>query len=293
MVAQRAALRPAAPLCLQDLRTAEALLLAMLAEVRAQLHGAAASHLQDRPLLAGSPALDCPPAPVLASAQAGPSEGQQENGCSATSQVCSNSPDALDEWYTDPWAVPGGAAAGSASEPGARQRGAAPSSCSTRSPGQLQRPRHLKNLVEVFELQNDDTATEIEGAGQTVAPLEELAELAGHVANDDASPQWQYGRCVATKLVELSPPGCSAFEQMLAVLLAVFELPPEQQRRVFLSRRAAPPQRAPAKSGKSAGLRCLRGDVEDEGGGGEKAGGGADCPTAVPERPADVRPRLY
>mmetsp|Transcript_51955 Transcript_51955/g.166351 ORF Transcript_51955/g.166351 Transcript_51955/m.166351 type:complete len:231 (+) Transcript_51955:89-781(+) len=149
-------------------------------------------------------------------------EALQEPG--AVLPVVGNSPDALDEWYIDAWASAGGDAG-----PHRARQHSGSSPCSQRWP---------RDMVPTFSLeQADDTQTEVEGAldGETgrVGALEEIED------DHKSDPHWQYGRCVAAKLVAYSPPGCSAFEQLLVVLMTVFELPEQQRVRLLAARRKA------------------------------------------------------
>eukprot|EP00434_Breviolum_minutum_P028708 symbB.v1.2.025402.t1/scaffold2455.1/size78842/1 len=93
--------------------------------------------------------------------------------------------------------------------------------------------------VETFLLEQlDDAPTEVMdigmGAQREVAPLEDVSEESFPTA-----PQWHYGRCVALKLVAHSPYGSSAFEQLLSVLLTVFEVSPEERKGSFNSRKTS------------------------------------------------------
>lgn len=202
----------------QDLQKAEAWLSALLADVRAQLAGTGGS----------------------ATALAAPV-------CQADVE---ESPDALDEWYTDPWANAGREEPKPAHRASASRAHAVAQPASQRGAGT---PKSFAS-VQVFCLgDGEDAATEVEGS---VARLDELAEFAGQI-DEDADPHWQYGRCVATKLVEMSPLGSTAFEQLLLVLLALFDLTPEQQRLALRSRRKA--LRSQKSSPRGLGFRCLRG----------------------------------
>lgn len=132
-----------------------------------------------------------------------------------------NSPDALDEWYTDPWASANNT---SCSRP--RSRGGSGESPPSK--------RMQKNLVEMFSLEQfDDTQTEVATeAGGNLPHLDSLADM----DDQKQDPHWQYGKCVAAKLVSLSPPGSSAFEQLLGVLMTIFDLPEQQRRGVLAAR---------------------------------------------------------
>ncbi|CAE8612034.1 unnamed protein product [Polarella glacialis] len=143
--------------------------------------------------------------------------------------IPSDSPDALDEWYEDPWASTGDASSPSRSK--AEGRGSP-----TRSPG----PKR----VETFCLEQlDDTRTEVAentghpGRSEQVARLEDFADTRHDLDDRHSDPQWQYGRCVALKLVVHSPKGCSAYEQLLVVLLTVFQLSEQERRKAFALRR--------------------------------------------------------
>eukprot|EP00931_Biecheleriopsis_adriatica_P092106 TRINITY_DN65930_c0_g1_i1.p1 TRINITY_DN65930_c0_g1~~TRINITY_DN65930_c0_g1_i1.p1 ORF type:complete len:258 (+),score=34.40 TRINITY_DN65930_c0_g1_i1:83-775(+) len=129
--------------------------------------------------------------------------------------------DALEEWYSDPWASTGGAASSKSS--------------SSRAPG---RSPPGKTQAATFHLNDrDDAQTEvIEYSSQRdIAPIEDVSDPI-----PDARPsesQWQYGRCVAIKLVVHSPKGSSAFEQLLPVLLTVFNLSDDERKGALTSRR--------------------------------------------------------
>ncbi|CAL1149083.1 unnamed protein product [Cladocopium goreaui] len=93
--------------------------------------------------------------------------------------------------------------------------------------------------VETFLLEQlDDAPTEVMdlglGAQREVAPLEDVLEESFPTAS-----QWQYGRCVALKLVAHSPQGSSAFEQLLSVLLTVFQVTAEERKGSFRSRKSS------------------------------------------------------
>eukprot|EP00928_Gymnodinium_smaydae_P083882 TRINITY_DN67124_c0_g1_i1.p1 TRINITY_DN67124_c0_g1~~TRINITY_DN67124_c0_g1_i1.p1 ORF type:complete len:191 (-),score=33.03 TRINITY_DN67124_c0_g1_i1:39-611(-) len=116
------------------------------------------------------------------------------------------SPDALDEWYQDPWAAPQRSRASTADSGTDYERSA---SRARRS------PKQRRSLAEEFSLEQPD------------------ASLSAEVRDD---PHWQYGRCVCSKLVSFSPRGCSAFEQLLLVLMTVFQLTQEQREEAQRSR---------------------------------------------------------
>mmetsp|Transcript_42584 Transcript_42584/g.95605 ORF Transcript_42584/g.95605 Transcript_42584/m.95605 type:complete len:226 (+) Transcript_42584:99-776(+) len=127
--------------------------------------------------------------------------------------------DALEEWYSDPWASPGvGRQASSSSRLGDR-RGRKASSNSRGAE------------VETFCLEQlDDAPTEVADE----APLEDVSDA---FDSRPSESQWQYGRCVALKLVTHSPHGNSAFEQLLPVLLTVFQVSDDERKSSFLARR--------------------------------------------------------
>ncbi|CAE8684156.1 unnamed protein product [Polarella glacialis] len=98
--------------------------------------------------------------------------------------------------------------------------------------------------VETFCLEQlDDTRTEVAentghpGRSEQVARLEDFADTRHDLDDRHSDPQWQYGRCVALKLVVHSPKGCSAYEQLLVVLLTVFQLSEQERRKAFALRR--------------------------------------------------------
>ncbi|CAE7807575.1 icmt-1 [Symbiodinium microadriaticum] len=131
----------------------------------------------------------------------------------------SSGQDALDDWYSDPWASPGIARKSSSSSRQGDRRGPRKTSGGLRGPE-----------VETFCLEQlDDAPTEVADA----APLEDVSDPGG----GPSEPQWQYGRCVALKLVAHSPHGNSAFEQLLPVLLTVFQVSDDERKSSFLARR--------------------------------------------------------
>mmetsp|Transcript_8917 Transcript_8917/g.25188 ORF Transcript_8917/g.25188 Transcript_8917/m.25188 type:complete len:238 (-) Transcript_8917:173-886(-) len=134
----------------------------------------------------------------------------------------SNSPDALDEWYTDPWA--------STNNSTCCSRGQVTVASGESPPSET----FPQNLVEIFSLEQlDDTQTEVASQAGALPNLESLRDMEDDRGRD---AHWQYGRCVTAKLVALSPPGSSTFEQLLLVLMTIFGLP-EQQRRLVLAAR--------------------------------------------------------
>ncbi|CAE7402507.1 icmt-1 [Symbiodinium necroappetens] len=140
---------------------------------------------------------------------------------------------ALDDWYSDPWASPGIARKSSSSSRQGDRRGPRKTSGGLRGPE-----------VETFCLEQlDDAPTEVADA----APLEDVSDPGG----GPSEPQWQYGRCVALKLVAHSPHGNSAFEQLLPVLLTVFQVSDDERKSSFLARR-----RQQGSSWWSQVLRC-------------------------------------
>lgn len=161
----------------------------------------------------------------------------------------SGGPDALEEWYTDPWAY---AVAGASTNAGGSGEGLgggrgcsssrkriASSGSSDATPSHKRSP---KNLVEMFSLEqlDDDCRTEAEEATALCDTFAEECDFAaGGVADLADHPHWQYGRCVAAKLVACSPRGCGIFEQLLVVLMTVFDLPKMHQKRLLESRRHA------------------------------------------------------
>eukprot|EP00439_Symbiodinium_sp_Y106_P070221 s4860_g12.t1 len=145
----------------------------------------------------------------------------------------SSGQDALDDWYSDPWASPGIARKSSSSSRQGDRRGPRKTSGGLRGPE-----------VETFCLEQlDDAPTEVADA----APLEDVSDPGG----GPSEPQWQYGRCVALKLVAHSPHGNSAFEQLLPVLLTVFQVSDDERKSSFLARR-----RQQGSSWWSQVLRC-------------------------------------
>lgn len=131
-------------------------------------------------------------------------------------------PDALDDWYSDPWA-----------SPGFQHKVSSNSQRERRGSGKS------GEEVETFLLEQlDDAPTEVMdlglGAQREVAPLEDVLEESFPTAS-----QWQYGRCVALKLVAHSPQGSSAFEQLLSVLLTVFQVTAEERKGSFRSRKSS------------------------------------------------------
>mmetsp|Transcript_8783 Transcript_8783/g.15812 ORF Transcript_8783/g.15812 Transcript_8783/m.15812 type:complete len:242 (-) Transcript_8783:236-961(-) len=129
--------------------------------------------------------------------------------------------DALEEWYTDPWAK---------SASSTRRRGNSDSpprrGTSDRTPSDN---FAIKELVETFSLAEfDDGDLEAEdatGAGSSCQGGEAKEEGAD-ISMDE---RWQYGRCAALKLVSLSPPGCSTFEALLVVLMKIFNISQKKQ----------------------------------------------------------------
>lgn len=203
----------------QDLRRAESWLTALLTDVQGRLR---------------------------ASGEPPGEQAENSNGFLPTPKINSSSPDALDDWYTDPWAVSSATPAEASDAPPAKRT---PSGSGRRGSSISQ--ALLRNPLEIF-LDNEDAATEIEGnAGDALGRLDELLEDAGSEA------QWQYGRCVATKLVELSPAGTASFEQLLAVLLAVFEITAEQRRQALRRRREAL-RRQQSQESFISSFRCFR-----------------------------------
>mmetsp|Transcript_98284 Transcript_98284/g.174998 ORF Transcript_98284/g.174998 Transcript_98284/m.174998 type:complete len:231 (+) Transcript_98284:63-755(+) len=140
-------------------------------------------------------------------------------------------PDALDEWYSDPWASPG------------QRLSPSPAKASPARSSPARSPNSHREEVATFSLDNqqDDAQTEVlESSGHPVAhgevaPLEDVADPLPDARPTE--PQWQYGRCVALKLVVHSPQGGSAFEQLLPVLLTVFQLSDGERKEAFKQRR--------------------------------------------------------
>lgn len=186
---------------------------------------------------------------AAAAAEAAAAEAAAAEGAAAE--------DALNEWYEDPFA-------------------ARAARCTV---GTLGRARHASGMAQVFLIEeNDDAATEIEGHCPSIANLSDLLEspdgksgsslgsstCASSTAGSNVGegPDLQYGQCVAAKLAELCPAGSPELEQLLAVLLAVFGLPQDQQRRLLAGRRGT------STLGSILGLgriRCLGGSRATEG----------------------------
>merc|ERR1712107_532173 len=83
----------------------------------------------------------------------------------------------------------------------------------------------MRAATEVFAIDGDITpALPTDG---DLSPRSGTVEDRSEAKED---PQWQYGRCVCVKLVSMSPLGCSAFEQLLIVLMTLFDLSQEERR---------------------------------------------------------------
>lgn len=135
-------------------------------------------------------------------------------------QNSDNSPDALDEWYTGGGSVSRKTKSGSFGSP------------------DLQNVS--RNMAQTFSLeQGDDVPTEIADAFK--GDLGDIDGCAGSLEDIPGSdmvgwdrtrdPHWQYGKFVVAKLVTMSPPGCTAFEQLLNVMMKVFELTERQKQK--------------------------------------------------------------
>lgn len=188
-----------------ELKALEAWLQSLLADVVARLAGDVSGEL--RPRL--------------------PSNGSI--GCGNSPQHHDNSPDALEEWYTDPWA--------------SRKSNGSPAL------------RAAQNLVEVFSLEQLDIDFPSEAPERSLSrettPLcnspkaEEngaskngkKAPFGGTLAKEvEKDPRWQYGRCAMAKLVTYSPAGDESFERLLRVMMTVFDIPEVQQEKAFSAR---------------------------------------------------------
>eukprot|EP00913_Durusdinium_trenchii_P026148 g24530.t1 len=90
--------------------------------------------------------------------------------------------------------------------------------------------------AETYMLESlDDAPTEVMDVGA-------IGSMGSEDILEDTFPtaaQWQYGRCVALKLVAHSPYGSSAYEQLLSVLLTVFKVTPDERTGSFSSRKAS------------------------------------------------------
>eukprot|EP00933_Yihiella_yeosuensis_P010146 TRINITY_DN11643_c0_g1_i2.p1 TRINITY_DN11643_c0_g1~~TRINITY_DN11643_c0_g1_i2.p1 ORF type:complete len:220 (+),score=44.09 TRINITY_DN11643_c0_g1_i2:100-759(+) len=133
------------------------------------------------------------------------------SGCASTP---SNVPDALDDWYSDPW-----------SDSGKQEEGNSP-----------EKETGTENLSPqapvVISIASDQEPSAASAASKPV-------QVSRHDEQAPTEPQWQYGRCVAVKLVSHSPAGSSAYEQLLTVLLTVFQVSESERRSAFIARRKA------------------------------------------------------
>lgn len=150
-----------------------------------------------------------------------------------SAKLVDEGPDALEEWYTDPWAMGG---------PGSPAEPLEALGCAAGEPEKRDSysPSARRSSAELFSMEHDtDLDTEVDDTGMSrsrdLGHVEDLANESDR-AND---PHWQYGRCVCQKIVALSPLGSSAFEQMLIVLMTVFELSEQQRDRALKARRKA------------------------------------------------------
>jgi hypothetical protein len=130
------------PLDEKELRKAEVLLSSLIAEVRSRLEGGGQ---EETPTGATS---------------GEPGGEETENGFLPTPKMHNSSPDALDDWYTDPWAA--SSASAEASSPSAPVPERRDSSSRIRKGGSGLSPSLLRNPLEIF-LDNEDAATEVEG----------------------------------------------------------------------------------------------------------------------------------
>uniref|UniRef100_A0A7S1B076 Uncharacterized protein n=1 Tax=Noctiluca scintillans TaxID=2966 RepID=A0A7S1B076_NOCSC len=117
-----------------------------------------------------------------------------------------NAPGTLEEWYADPCDI--------------RERER------PRSASHFRKDRGPES-VEMFSIEQlDDCHTEFDAD-----------QSREHVHDSGSDPHWQYGKCVAGKLVSISPFGSSAYEQLLVVLMTLFDLTEAQQQVALGERR--------------------------------------------------------
>mmetsp|Transcript_18836 Transcript_18836/g.42158 ORF Transcript_18836/g.42158 Transcript_18836/m.42158 type:complete len:236 (-) Transcript_18836:83-790(-) len=123
--------------------------------------------------------------------------------------------DALEEWYTDPWAKSASSTKRRSDSDSPPRRGT-----SDRTPSDK---FAIKQLVETFSLaEMDDGDLEAEDACVAASMGEEGEDIS-------MDERWQYGRGAALKLVSLSPQGCSTFEALLVVLMKIFSITQKKQ----------------------------------------------------------------
>lgn len=139
-----------------------------------------------------------------------------------------DSPDALEEWYTDPWAM------------------RKPRTSTTGSPVIDDIDASL-NLAQLFSLhlKDDDVHTELgdddDESGVDTQASARAKGCGGSFSKEaEKDTRWQYGRCGLAKLVTLSPPGCEDFEKILRVLMSLFDITQSQQDRLHEARPAPP-----------------------------------------------------
>jgi len=146
-----------------------------------------------------------------------------------------DSPDALEEWYTDPWAM------------------RKPRTNTTGIDGMVIDDIDASlNLAQLFSLhgRDDDVHTELGDDDDESAPLKSGASpkassrakaRSGSFSKEaEKDARWQYGRCGMAKLVSLSPPGCQDFEKILRVLMSLFDITDSQQDRLHEARPPPP-----------------------------------------------------